>query len=108
MSAPCHSARSMKSPMVDVPDTSTQPFGEVIRDAIRRHPESLHPDPSVDAPPFTEDWWWLAWIETGDQKVILRSCSPAQHFYGIEANGRVRFESVPSQITVADLVRAID
>lgn len=93
------------APQIDISDDSEERLREAINRAINDHPETMEPDPTVDAPPFATDWWWLAWIEWQGDEAIVTSCKLGQ-FYGIELHGRVRFEAHLHAITVADFVRA--
>ncbi len=92
---------------VEISDDVDDTIGEVVKELITDHAgDVVGAEPSVDAPPFTPDYWWLATVlRDGDQ--ITMVSLPPQEAYGIDADGLVRF-AYPRELPVAAVVRAID
>jgi hypothetical protein len=95
-----------RQPTVEVPDGSDELLKDAIASAIRANPEVVGAEPQLDSPPYSPDVWWLAVIERPGDPVGIYTFPPTR-FYGIDADGRVRFPFVP-ELRVSDLIRAID
>jgi len=91
----------------EIADGSTETVEAVVKRVIGEHRDNVvGAAPHVDAPPFTEDYWWLATVSRTGDAAQVRSFPPARA-YGVDAQGFVRFE-YPRDLRVADLARAID
>ena len=93
--------------VADVPDESTSTLSETVGALIRSNQELVvGAAPQVDAPPFTDQYWWPALLVTAGDKVSVEAF-PLGRSFGIDGDGRVQFQ-YPRDLPIADLVRAID